>query len=349
MNLIIRNRLTALAGLLIVILAVTGMASLFQPIHPDEAIFLRVAREIKSGHLPYTTLTDNKPPGIYLTLALLDIFFGDQIWIYRLTFLAISIIGAFFIYLTGRKLFTNGIGLVGAWIYLVLIVYFHGTYAITEPPVATITAVIIWLLARNWKDLNGKIIFLLGVLAALATAFKQPAVSLVIMILLVLSYGINNNRFLLKRWGWFGLGFGLIWVITAAVFETQGALIPMIRASVTDNLSQYPPGSVVAIGLFLIFRIIIPTMGIVGAIIWGIINRVPANPRYWGYIIGMILIVPWLLYRPYHHYWVLIIPLVVLWLMDIFFTQFKWIKIVIINGLVILLLMFIYSLNHLII
>lgn len=349
MSLIIRNRLTAVAGLLIVTLAVTEIASLFQPIHPDEAIFLRVARELKSGHLPYTTMTDNKPPGIYLTLALLDIFFSDQIWAYRLFFLVLNSVGAFCIYLTGRKLFTNEIGLVGAWIYLVLMVYFHGTYVITEPPVATITAVIIWLFTNNWENLNGKIIFLIGALTALGLAFKQPAVSLAIMGLLVLSYGTKNWRSLLRRWGYFGLGFGLFWVITAAVFAAYGALIPMIRASVTDNFSQYPPGNMLATVIFTLYRVILPTLGIFLAIAWGIKTRVPANLRYWGYLIGMLLMVPWLLYRPYHHYWVLIIPIITVWLMDIIYTQITWVKIVIINGLAIILLMLIYSLNHLVI
>jgi len=63
-------------------------------INPDESIFSLAAREVVNGHLPYTTLFDNKPVGSTLILASTFALFGQTVLITRL-------VGAVFAWASG--------------------------------------------------------------------------------------------------------------------------------------------------------------------------------------------------------------------------------------------------------
>jgi 4-amino-4-deoxy-L-arabinose transferase-like glycosyltransferase len=45
----------------------------------DESLYVLIAGQILSGHLPYTTIWDNKPPGIYVIFALFEALFRDPV------------------------------------------------------------------------------------------------------------------------------------------------------------------------------------------------------------------------------------------------------------------------------
>jgi 4-amino-4-deoxy-L-arabinose transferase-like glycosyltransferase len=53
-------------------------------INPDESIFSLAAREVLAGHLPYTTMFDNKPVGSTLMLASTFALFGQTVLVTRL-------------------------------------------------------------------------------------------------------------------------------------------------------------------------------------------------------------------------------------------------------------------------
>src|SRR5271168_4541488 len=49
----------------------------------DESLYFIMAQQWRLGHLPYTTVWDNKPIGIYAVFALFQAVFGDRIFAIR--------------------------------------------------------------------------------------------------------------------------------------------------------------------------------------------------------------------------------------------------------------------------
>jgi hypothetical protein len=79
------RRLATLLGVYVAGSLLTRGVVLFADIiNGDEASYVVGAREILSGHLPYLTFADNKPPLIYLYYALIQLVAGPGIVAVRL-------------------------------------------------------------------------------------------------------------------------------------------------------------------------------------------------------------------------------------------------------------------------
>jgi len=64
----------------------------------DESLYFLMAESWRAGNLPYTTLFDNKPIGIYAIFALFQCLFGDDIASMRLASMVAVMATAFFVY-----------------------------------------------------------------------------------------------------------------------------------------------------------------------------------------------------------------------------------------------------------
>src|SRR4030067_281509 len=124
---------------------------LFQPLHPDEGQFAQIAANWHQGIWPYSLIHDNKPPGIYLIYLGLRPLLGEAITGYRLVFLIINLLGASAVYLIGRHDYDVRVGWWGGLTYLGLLYLYQGIFALTEPPVAALTAWCGWLLCSRDK------------------------------------------------------------------------------------------------------------------------------------------------------------------------------------------------------
>lgn len=64
----------------------------------DESLYFLIAGQWRGGHLPYTTIWDNKPPGIYAIFLLFQYAFGDHIWAIRIAAICFVSITAFAVF-----------------------------------------------------------------------------------------------------------------------------------------------------------------------------------------------------------------------------------------------------------
>lgn len=276
---------------------------LFQPVHPDEAHFLTITRDIHRGYLPYSTLFDNKPPGIYYFLGIFYPFLGQSVWGYRLVYVLINIgVGLVMLKILIKK--TNALfaGQI-LTLTLFLMAMFHGSYALTEPPLVLL-AVISWFFIHKKPHVFYPW-FWAGILGGAAFWFKQTAVSLWAFFL-YLSCRFPGK---IKRIGITGLVVGIITSMGLGVlFLLNGNLNYLAwQAIVGVNLEEYTPIINYESLVFWVSQVVLPLTGVFW-VVWRNRRWLIASPRVIQSLIYFGLTLPWVMYRPYHHYWILVVP-----------------------------------------
>lgn len=171
------------------LLAALGLSLLFRlPDLPflmvdwDENTFALMGDSLLRGHLPYTELTDNKPPLIFLLFAGLQLLFGKSILAIRLASLLLTALTAWLCALVARR----GFGL-GRWSLLAVMAVVTlssrnpGTGALMSEHLAMLLLAVVCLLLTGERFRPGQG-FLLALCAALAvltrTNLAYPALLL---------------------------------------------------------------------------------------------------------------------------------------------------------------------------
>lgn len=133
--------------LLIFTLLVRAISFIPSMINPDESIFALAAREVVNGHLPYTTLFDNKPVGSTLILALAFKLLGQSIFTVRLVGTLCVWLSAVLINALAQR---GGLGrlqgLFAALFYIVFASTMGGFATLTEIILTPFTALAVLLL-----------------------------------------------------------------------------------------------------------------------------------------------------------------------------------------------------------
>ena len=92
------NDLTVALALFGFALAIRSVSFHRSVIDWDESLYFLMAEAWRAGHLPYTTLWDNKPIGIYAIFAVFQALFGDHVAAMRLAAVAAVSATAFLLY-----------------------------------------------------------------------------------------------------------------------------------------------------------------------------------------------------------------------------------------------------------
>ncbi|OYV25023.1 MAG: hypothetical protein B7X08_07280 [Acidocella sp. 20-63-7] len=195
----------------------------------DESLYFLMAQQWRHGHLPYTTIWDNKPLGIYAIFALFQMVFGAHV-------LAMRLASVVFVGLLGFATFLIAERLTGqrpaAWVAgfaLILCALSNdGLAANTELFMATFTALA--MLAA----LGGTPAFLAGLLLGLAfmvkyvALFEAPALAL---LLLARQRRLTTTAAALT-------GAALPLIATIALYALSGHLGLWWATSVVSNLRR---------------------------------------------------------------------------------------------------------------
>ena len=137
--------------LVAVLLVALRLPSLFEPAwSADEGAYADVGRSLDLGAVLYSTVWDNKPPGIYW-LAAAATLRGDSVLNMQLIALAAVGAGALAVLGAGRRLTTHPRALLAACIYVVFasLPLFEGDQLNTELVAAAISAVGVLLVVRG--------------------------------------------------------------------------------------------------------------------------------------------------------------------------------------------------------
>lgn len=220
----------------------------------DESLYFLIAEQWRAGHLPYTTIWDNKPVGIYVIFALAQTLFGDRVAAIRLAGIAVAALTAFAVYRITRLLTFASIGrraaLLAGIATIIGSLSNDGLAANTEPFMAGCTALAVWAAASTGLSRAPRRQALLtGLLMGAAFMVKYVAVFEAPAVLLLLLLR-RNDRPWRARAGSAGLcvaGAALPLLAVVGMYAQAGELPLWWRCSVIANLSRVatttPPGA----------------------------------------------------------------------------------------------------------
>ena len=288
-------------------------ASMVYPMHPDEKVFIKVAETMVAGGAPYRDIFDNKPPGIYLLLMPFVAMFGSNLTILRLIPFVLNIVIGLLLYFICRTILSRREGVLIAFLYLIISPFYQANFIVTEVPM-TVCLLVGTRLAWMWHN-NGasREVFWVGFWLGMAILFKQTAAiySLVMPILLLYppkSYFTRKSLLLL------GLYLaGLLVPITMIVLYliSHNSLAVSYSQIIEYNIQSYPNSSLSVMVNFiphLLFPIVL---------LWVFMKVFVKRAKmkaYHLYFISLFLLasIPLLLFRPYHHYWIPVLPYLLL-------------------------------------
>lgn len=177
----------------------------------DESLYLLMARSLIEGHLPYTEIWDNKPPGIYLLFSLALLLFGKSIISIRvITCIAVSIT-CYLLYKLGNLISKNDIkvGLLAGTLYAFFSVINGGIQSNTELFFATFVICAFYLLfsalISSVKPISQSYLslFIIGLLMGIGLQIKQVVLFEFIAITIIIGVNIYstslNKRYIFKK------------------------------------------------------------------------------------------------------------------------------------------------------
>jgi 4-amino-4-deoxy-L-arabinose transferase-like glycosyltransferase len=269
----------------------------------DESLYFLIAAQWRAGHLPYTTIWDNKPVGIYAIFAAAQALFGDRVAAIRLASIAVTALTAFAVYRITRLLAcgtpSRAAPLLAGFASILCSLSNDGLAANTEPFMACCTALAVWAAAstslsrvpRRQAVLTG---LLLGAafMVKYVAVFEAPAV----LLLLLLRQGAAPWR---HRAGIAALciaGAALPLLAVIILYGQAGDLPLWWQCSVMANLSRVatttPPGA-----LHYIFWLELRRWGplFIAALLLPAAAAWPFRPRPPGFRGAELFLVAWLL------------------------------------------------------
>jgi hypothetical protein len=167
----------------------------------DESIYFMMAEAWRAGHLPYTTLWDIKPIGLFAILAIFQTVFGDHIYAIRIASVVASATAGFFVCLIVRRLDRGpggarwSFGVFGGIAYVLCSIFDGGMAANAELFFAPFTSgAVLLALNRDWQRHRPIAhALVVGLLIGAAGAVKYVALSEGLPVLLALGTGIKET------------------------------------------------------------------------------------------------------------------------------------------------------------
>lgn len=290
-----------LIGLMTVEVVFQQLWILDMPTHPDEAVFLGVGKELLEGQTLYVETWDHKPPTIYLITAAIvrwsQLFGGSEVLWARVLILGFNLLsfGLILMLFRGEE---RGISLLIGLLFLWFNLYWQGGYFLAEPMVVSVFFLVwYWMSQASTSLLEWLMIgFVVGGMFWL----KQMAIPLMIVVGLEV-WKKQQSSVLLS----FGGGVLTSMIVMGGWLWWFSDLSAGLNAIVWFNLLNYPPDPL-SITMLKLPRIMAPAMI---AIFISVIYLIKYRMISIG--VGFVLLLPILLSRPYHHYWILILPLLI--------------------------------------
>jgi 4-amino-4-deoxy-L-arabinose transferase-like glycosyltransferase len=137
----------------------------------DESLYFLMAQQWRQGHLPYTTIWDNKPIGIYAIFAVAQTVFGDRIAAIRVAMvLCVSVLAFAVARITRALTGDEAAGLVAGAALILCSLSNDGQASNTELFMACCTAL------AAWASLTTERAFLVGLLLGAAFMIKYVSI-----------------------------------------------------------------------------------------------------------------------------------------------------------------------------
>ena len=217
----------------------------------DESLYLLVAKAWLDGNPPYTTIWDNKPPGIYAIFSIAISALGHSILSIRIMACLFVSITCFFLYKIGNLIERNGraIGLLSGILYAVVTSSNGGIASNTEIFFTTFVVIAFYLFfstnifhAGEPSSKQYLKLFLIGSLLGIGFEIKYVvlfdflALFLILVFTFILQVRSNKKYWLILQAILFLLlGFVLPFIIVSLYFWLIGHFDDYIYANFTAN------------------------------------------------------------------------------------------------------------------
>jgi hypothetical protein len=277
----------------------------------DAERFHQMARMIVNGFAPYVSFADPKPPLLYFVVAAMDcVQPPGSLDLPVITVL--NIICALMIFYIGKKDYGYISGFSSGGLCLVVVAFTQGYFLFSEQ-FAVLFLLLAFITARKSQFVYA------GICIGLAFGFKQYAVLGIIpllylmwvqgdrriyrMILPAVAVGLSSFGAVLLMYGNDTLMSALNWTFGIAPAYISGQTIAEIPSYQTNSLFSYSMYLISSI--FIVFPVVLFSAA-------SVIRRGLRSPFEWTIFLFAITLSGTLLIRQYLHYWILILPFLVL-------------------------------------
>ena len=303
---------TGVAALIAILMfLVSGNASSWLTFDADR--FHAMAEVIIGGFKPYIQFVDPKPPLLFFTVSLMDLI-APAGSVDLLVMSGVNVLCAILIYWIGRNDYGNISGFSAGLLFLVAAVFVQGYFLFSEQ-FAVLFLILAFMLAR--KDHLAAS----GLCLGLAMGFKQYAF-LAIPALLFLARVRGSRRILgyieliVPAIGVFFCLFGAMYLYygpeatSSAINWTFGIASSYVSGGLIE-VPAYRPDNVLAFTANLLASVmmVLPTLLFAMASIW---RRGLRTDDEYAFGLFIIFFLGTLLIRQYLHYWILMLPFLVL-------------------------------------
>ena len=143
----------------------------------DESLYFLMAQQWRHGHLPYTTIWDNKPIGIYAIFAASQTVFGDRVAAIRLAMvLCVSVLAFAVSRITRALTGDEAAGLLAGGALILCSLSNDGLSSNTELFMACCTALAVWASLASERAFLVGLLLGAGFMIKYVSVFETPAI-----------------------------------------------------------------------------------------------------------------------------------------------------------------------------
>jgi 4-amino-4-deoxy-L-arabinose transferase-like glycosyltransferase len=195
----------------------------------DESLYFLMAQQWQHGHLPYTTIWDNKPIGIYAIFAVAQSALGDRVLAIRLAMVLCVSVLAFAVFRITRALTDDdAAGLLAGAALILCSLSNDGLSSNTELFMACFTALAVW------ASLTTERAFLVGLL--LGAAFMIKYVSIFETPAIFFFFLVRHRR--PAAGVWMSLGAAVPLALASLLYAAHGRLGLWWATSIASNFRR---------------------------------------------------------------------------------------------------------------
>lgn len=308
--------ISALASLIVLIIC-----SFLQPLSEDEGVFLTIANQINKGFLPYADYFDHKPPGIYYFFALVIGVVGNSLLFARLAIALINLATVYLLFKIGSKFLTEFQRYYLLLIFGILCILYQGFYVLTEPLMVFFLVFSFFVLIKIFEKTSNLLVFICGILIGIATIFKQPAILNAVatgfVIYYLPGYKVKQKKLLILLV--FFTGLIVPWTFPLIYFGSEGIIVDSINQIFIINITSYNPDNFYTYLKELPFLIlpVLTFLPLLGLAAKNLFTRFKNDTKVGDRIVFLSFVmiiagIPAVFFRPYHHYWLQIVPFIAL-------------------------------------
>jgi len=166
----------------------------------DSGAFISNAYELSKGSVMYRDIVDHKPPGIEWYILSVFKIFGYNLFAVRFISIVVFVIAAIAIYMIGKELFNQQVGLLSLFFFCIEpLIFVIKPYGLCQ----TLWVVYLWLpsfylFIKGVKENKGIFILISGFLAGLSVIMKQVGIFLLLVFIVYLLMELNMKNIFSK-------------------------------------------------------------------------------------------------------------------------------------------------------